>query len=87
MSIDLLLDLVDTAIEEFLFLEWIGRFTWPNGESRGQCLRCYATQNEVEHTRACSLDAFLTAAGFPDQASRDAERARRATRKCEKESR
>lgn len=78
--VPVLLNAIDDALGLLLRFEWIGKFRWSGGETRGQCLDCWATENEREHTRGCGIsgiDSVLTALGYPDHRSRDAERKRR----------
>ena len=66
--------LVDALTGALLAQEWIN----------GQCPACLGCtfvfmKQAPGHESTCPTDAALTLAGFPDQASRDAERARRRT--------
>lgn len=74
-----LLDLVDAMTGALLGSE--------RAAECGGCLECcpvcrmcliVTVADDGEHAEGCPLDAALTLAGFPDFASRDAERARRA---------
>lgn len=78
-----LLKLVDLQTGELLATEW----RCSEGSTRDWCSSCggeqpsgsepmgsYSTSGRIGHRDGCTRDAVLTAAGFPDQASRDAER-------------
>jgi hypothetical protein len=66
-------DLVDKMTEALLLSEW--------HRDRDDELSCSCCDDVCpSHDDKCETDAALAAAGFPDQASRDAERARRAGR-------
>jgi hypothetical protein len=84
-----LVDLVDAQTGALIDVEWSAEF----GGNLECCPRCERVrQGEAAglmrseayaagmHVETCSVDAALTLAGFPDQPSRDAERARRAGR-------
>jgi hypothetical protein len=65
-------------VRELLQLEWMEKFVTMMSEDDA-CPRCgcwgpISTNGKAEHEPLCSLNAALTAAGFPDQASRDAAR-------------
>jgi hypothetical protein len=73
-----LVDLVDAQTGALLDVEWsfVGDLS---GMERFECPACNVRKG-IDHRARCSIDAALTVAGFPDPASRDAERARRAGR-------
>lgn len=68
---------VDALVRALLTLEW--RYHHPHSDS---CTYCGAVRytlpritNDKRHASDCAVDAALTLAGYPDQASRDAKRA------------
>jgi hypothetical protein len=73
-------DLVETLVGALLDVEWAAEY----GGFLRCCPRCECHSGHVVHDHQtdppCSLDVALTLAGFPDQASRNAERERRAKR-------
>lgn len=67
---------VDALVRALLTLEW--RYHHPHSDS---CTYCGAVRytlpriaNDKRHASDCAVDAALTLAGYPDQASRDAKR-------------
>lgn len=76
-----LLKIVDAQLGALLNLEWTNMV----GLSVDHCPVCRAapTSDAGRHYSHCYLDDALTLAGFPDQASRNAERNRRATARLE----
>lgn len=72
-DVPVLLDLVDKLAGTLLVLEWC------QGESVGDCADCFR-ESRQGHAAKRIIDAALTGCGFPDAASRDVERARRAAR-------
>lgn len=76
-----LLDLVDELTGALLASEWVERvssgFAWHECPACHEHHRQHVKTPERPHDPECPLDAALTSAGFPDQASRDAERVAR----------
>jgi hypothetical protein len=66
-----------SLVRALLIAEW-GYVNWDDGSCGPQCQGCSIELPNFDgkHDALCTVDSALTAAGFPDQASRDEARRR-----------